>query len=251
MSALCRRSIWRGRWCSDQSARTLSRHRNAGRFAPSPTPGGCFVSTDGGHKPRPRSHRDAAGSREHRDSVRSGNMLSGRGRPPRGGVDRNYWTTKDGIDGSRSPASRGRGSKRVRHGAPPSCSPRRPPRGGVDRNVLSLPPTMATTCRPLAGGVDRNFVAMEICPPPASVAPSRGRGSKHRAAQERRREDRRSPASRGRGSKRREPLTPALDRRRSPASRGRGSKLPDGLASTASTPSPARGGVDRNHPRPQ
>ena len=140
---------------------------------------------------------------------------SGR-RPPRGGVDRNTCTSvivivigpvaplagawiethRQGSSsslGSKSPPSRGRGSKprrRVQDG----CDGRRPPRGGVDRNEARLNPAWAKrpsppsrgrgskhlhvgdrdrhrTCRPPRGGVDRNasagqfkFAGIEVAP---------------------------------------------------------------------------------------
>ena len=102
---------------------------------------------------------------------------------------------------SRSPPSRGRGSKLVIHGLELQRVRGRPLRGGVDRNMpfgcsprrpmlvapfagawietISLGLRRRRACgRPLRGGVDRNFGMARPLQQTKPSPPSRGRGSK-------------------------------------------------------------------------
>ena len=115
----------------------------------------------------------------------------------------------------------------------------------MGRRFLCRIRMIGTPQSPLRGGVDRNCpVGPE--PPVFMVAPSRGRGSKHRQPElDARRSVRRVAPSRGRGSKPCAELGQARPGRVAP-SRGRGSKPFQDRAYPLAARSPLRGGVDRN-----
>ncbi len=162
--------------------------------------------------------------------------------------------------------SRGRGSKRLRRvrGRAGAGSPLH---GGVDRNLSGgRRPTLNPTGRPFTGAwIETSGPSMP--PRGRSVAPSRGRGSKHLArvalglrpagrpftgawieTPMRRSSTRAAPTvapSRGRGSKHCRGQCRDMEAAVAP-SRGRGSKQAKGEMTSILTWSPLHGGVDRN-----
>ena len=160
--------------------------------------------------------------------------------PPHGGADRNA------CHGSRCGSdcvapSRGRGSKLL-HGSASSNQYIRPLTGArIETRPSRARPT--TRSSPPHGGADRNGPG-HATQREAWVAPSRGRGSKHRLAGDHRRRGRVAP-SRRRGSKR--PTSPGDAKKPAVApSRGRGSKPAVRDFRRRVPRSPPHGGADRN-----
>ncbi len=189
---------------------------------------------------------------------------------PHGGVDRNLGSPS-GQQQSRRRSLTGAWIETCRW---PSRKPdaRSLPHGGVDRNGSNLTASGGNPGSLPHGGVDRNRDARGDDPRRAGVAPSRGRGSKHRAdgplsdAEESLPHggvDRNRPRRRSSSMPRRRSLTGAWIETRSPApsprrrrvapSRGRGSKpLRDGRARHLVEVAPSRGrGSKQRHPPAQ
>ncbi len=119
--------------------------------------------SDGGRPPCGGVDRNFA---PFRSSVRSSR------RPPCGGVDRNNPRLRRHQFRRRSPPMRGRGSKQ-RQRQRVRAADRRPPCGGVDRNYGWGFIALLGSSRPPCGGVDRNL-GIAKAPHPPIVAPHAG-----------------------------------------------------------------------------
>ena len=183
------------------------------------------------------------------------------GRPPRGGVDRNYLDAPPRAGGACRPPRGGVDRNCIQRATAPADG-RRPPRGGVDRNTAALTARVKLGVAPRAGAWIETGSTIRTSRS-ARSPPARGRGSKHEVVGSfagRSRvapragawiETRRlstghdlgqtSPPARGRGSKHLGDEV-GRDAGESPPARGRGSKLARGQPPKSQVASPpARG----------
>ena len=198
---------------------------------------------------QPSAARDAgcasppARGRGSKHAADAGTVGAQRGRPPRGGVDRNRRRATGRPGGCVAPRAGAwiETSLAAPAVGPATVAPRagawietclddrqlrraagRPPRGGVDRNSADQCRRRPATRRPPRGGVDRNCCRRSRRAPATQVAPRAGAWIETRAWPPTRHRPMQSPPARGRGSKHR-PSQIATALRR-----------------------PPRGGVDRN-----
>ncbi len=185
---------------------------------------GAWIETRHGHASRSQCASPLArGVDRNMSAMRRWSAC--RGRPSRGGVDRNALI------------------------AAPTCASRRPSRGGVDRNRRPTVRCRATARSPLARGRGSKPSDGSQTSPMPAVAPRAGAWIETSTCVVKPASCATSPLARGRGSKQSPMPDCRRERSESPLAQGRGSKRRQPQGPTRAAGRPSRRGVDRNRTR--